>query len=303
MNKTLSFHLFEKIQESKSISKKDIGVIGPNLSGEIKLRLENPGLVLKRVEEGDNQVFSIGEKSCSIPKKYVTISTQPGYEIVSFDTNTNWFKQEHNMDRFEDVMEEFISSKFSNLGKSFNKFEEDANILLDLLGIEEDVKSYSHTSPLKLDAEISNGMELELVRENEKDMFKKLFLYKNSDSIHPFISIKRKGNRFNCQYRTPKGNYECKHDSISEMLENPIDKYLLCVCIGSEIEHSQRELVDHLMKIFKYHSWTNSEEKNSKNIQERKEIKRIMEILKNSIPEEHIEEMYSDARSKFLTKP
>ena len=68
MNKALSFKLFGKLHESKSVSKSDIGLIGPNLNGEIKLKLENPGLVLKRVEEGDDYVFSIGEKSCSIPK-------------------------------------------------------------------------------------------------------------------------------------------------------------------------------------------------------------------------------------------
>jgi hypothetical protein len=36
-------------------------------------------------------------------------------------------------------------------------------------------------------------------------------------------------------------------------------------------------------------------------LEETSEIKRVMEMLKNSIPEKHIEEMYTDARSKFIT--
>jgi hypothetical protein len=302
MNKALSFKLFGKLHESKSVSKSDIGLIGPNLNGEIKLKLENPGLVLKRVEEGDDYVFSIGEKSCSIPKKYVGLSTQPGFEVVTFDTNMNWFKDEKNRNAFDDIVEEFVSSKFSKMGKSFNKIEEDANVILDMLGIEDDIKSCNHSSDLSLDAEISNGMEIELVKENHDDLFKKIFIYRDSDAIHPFLAIKRNGNRFSCEYRTPRGMFECKHDSIAEMLENPVDKYLLTVCTGSETEGSQRELVDHLMKLFKYHSWSNPDQKNPKSIQERKEIKRVMSILKNSIPDDHIEEMYSDARSKFLSK-
>jgi hypothetical protein len=303
MNKVLNFELFGKLHESKEISKKDIGVIGPNLNGEIKLRLKNPGLVLKRVEEGDDYIFSIGEKSCCIPKKYVDISTQPGYEIVTFDTNMNWFKHEQNTNDFNDIIEEFISSEFTKMDNALNSLEEDANIILDILGIEEDIKSFNHISELSLDAEVSNGMEIEIIKERKTDLFKKFFVYKNSNAVHPFLSIKRKGNRFICEYQTPKGKHKNKHDSIAEILKNPIDRYLLCVCTGGDLDVPQRELVDHLIKLFKYHSWEISDSKNSKYIEEKEEIKRIMEILKNSIPEEHIEEMYSDARSKFFKKP
>jgi hypothetical protein len=302
MSKALTFQLFGKINESKSISKGDIGVIGPNLQGEIKIRVENPGLVLKRVEEGDDYVFSVGEKSCSIPKKYVSLSTQPGYDVITFDTNMNWFKQGENKDVFDDVIDEYVSLQFSKMGKSFNPMEEDANMILDILGIDSDIKSCNQSSPLSLEAEISNGMEMEMVKETDKDIFKKVFIYKNSDDIHPLLSIKRKGNRYNCEYKTPKGKFECKHDSVAEMLENPIDNYLLCVSTGRDLESPQRDLVDHLMKLFKYHSWSNPDQKSPKHIQERKEIKRIMEILKNSIPEAHIEEMYSDARTKYFPK-
>lgn len=301
MNKALNFAQFGKINESLSISKKDVGLIGPNMDGEIKLRIPNPGITLKRIDDGENYVFQIGEKSCSVPKKFISLSTQPGYDVVSFNTNTNWFKQDNNSEKISDVIEEYVSSQYKGLSQSNNPIKEDVNIILDLLGIEDDVRTFNSNSPLQMDGQVGNGMEFEMEKETPDDLFKKFFLYKDSESIHPMVSIKRKGGRFNCVYRTPKGNFECKHDSIDEMLNSPADKYLLTVCTEVESEDNQRNLVDHLMRLFKYHSWdkADSPAKVSKNTEEKKEIKKIMKILKNTIPEDHVEEMYMDARSKF----
>lgn len=304
MNRALKFEHFRKLDESSSISKKEMGVIGPNLKGEVKVRIQNPGVTLQRIDDGENFTFKIGKKSCSIPKKCVNVSTHPGYDVVSLDTNMNWFKSGKNEDKFNDVIEEYISVQYENLGKKINPMEEDVNIILDLIGIEEDVESYNQHSPLELDGIISNGMEFEIAKERDTDLFRKIFVYKDVDSIHPLISIKRKGGRYNCFYRTPKGNFGCKHDSIEEMLRNPVDMYLLSVCLKDSDDLKQRGLVDHLMKLFKYHSWSDKgvSSNTPKNMEEKAEIKRIMEMLKNSIPESHIEEMYTDARSKFLRK-
>jgi len=302
MNKALKFGQFGRIFESLGISKKDVGLIGPNMSGEIKLRIPNPGITLKRIDDGDNFTFQMGEKSCSVPKKYVGLTTQPGYDIISFDTNMNWFREDDNGEKISDIIEEYVSSQYKELSKVANQLEDDANMILDILGIKEDVKTFNSNSPLQMDGQISNGMEFEIEKEKPEDLFKKIFIYKTTDEIHPLISIKRKGGRFNCVYRTPKGNFECKHDSIKGMLDNPVDKYLLSVCNGGDNNKNQRDLVDHLMKLFKYHSWdkSSSPKKDDKHLDERREIKKVMNILKNTIPEQHIEEMYSDARSKFL---
>ena len=48
MDRALKFDHFRKLDESSSISKKDIGVIGPDLNGEIKVRIQNPGVTLKK---------------------------------------------------------------------------------------------------------------------------------------------------------------------------------------------------------------------------------------------------------------
>lgn len=302
MNKALNFAQFGRINESLSISKKDVGLIGPSMDGEIKLRIPNPGITLKRIDDGENYVFEIGEKSCSVPKKFISLSTQPGYDVVSFNTNTNWFKQGDNSERISDVIEEYVSSQYKGLSKSNDPIKDDVDIILDSLGIVEDVKEFNSISSLQMDGRIENGMEFEIEKESPDDLFKKFFLYKDTDSIHPMVSIKRKGGRFNCVYRTPKGNFECKHDSIDEMLNSPTDKYLLSVCIDRESEEDQKNLVDHLMRLFKYHSWNKADSpaKVSKNAEEKKEIKKVMGILKNTIPEGHVEEMYSDARSKFM---
>jgi hypothetical protein len=71
-----------------------------------------------------------------------------------------------------------------------------------------------------------------------------------------------------------------------------------------KLDDHQKDLVDHLLKLFKYHNWEKPENGSSKMeryLEETSEIKRVLEMLKNSIPEKHIEEMYTDARSKFIT--
>lgn len=304
MNRALKFNHFKKLNESKAISKEEIGVIGPDLKGGIKLRIPNPGITLKKVDAGENFVFEIGNKSCAIPKKYVDVSTQPGYDIVSFDTNMNWFKNDKNSEVFNDVVDEYISSQYENLSKKISPVEEDVNVILDLIGIDDDVKSLNSISTDKFDGRVSNGMEFEIEKENDLDLFKKIFIYKDVDSVHPLISIRRNRGRYNCFYRTQGGNFECRHDSVGEMLTSPIDRYLLSICLGHNDDSRQRDLVEHLMKLLKYHSWAHKgvDSKTPKNLEEKKEIKRIMKMLKNSIPEAHIDEMYIDARAKFLGK-
>jgi len=306
-NRALYFSQFVSVNESSHISKKDVGMIGPLPGGEVKFRVAVPHINLKRVEEGDNCTFEMNGNKCSIPKKCMHIATQPGFDTITFDTNMNWFKTPANMDSFSKVWEDYISGEYRKLGKRMNSLEEDVNILSDYLGIPDDVKDFDTQSPLEITGFLDNGMEFELEKETPDDLVKNFRVYLNADTVHPLVKIKRKGNRFNCVYRTPCGNFECKHDSLGEIGKNPIDRYLLNVCIEKDnSEDSQRDLVDHLMKLFKYHTWKNQEgdskEKIERHLEERKELKRIMKMLENTIPSNHIEEMYTDARSKFISQ-
>lgn len=303
----LNSYEFLSLNESNGVSKKDIGVIGPLPSGDLVIKYSTKDAPWKRNDSSSSHFFDVGESEIEIPKKCIDVSVSPGYDIITFKTGMNWFKNEENYRSFENLVEDFISHKLASGRKKINPLEEDVNIITDEIGIDADVDQSDQNSDFEIDGSLSNGMEFEFSKSSLDDPIKKLLLYKSREEIHPTIEMKRKGSKFSCKYRTPYGKFESEHDSLSSILKSPIDKYLLSVCIdGKNLEEDQRDLVNHLLTLFKYHTWVKPES-GVENVMERyldesREIKRVMEILKNSIPEKHIEEMYSDARAKFISK-
>ncbi len=303
-NFALNTSSFNALNESKCLSKKEIGMIGPLPTGEMKLRIPSSINTLKRTDESDCYVFEFQNYRVEIPKKCVDVSPKQGFDDIVFKTGMNWFKLPQNSEEFENVIESFIQSRYEEKSQKTNPLEEDVNLITDGIGIFDDVEKCESDSDLFLEGVLTNGMEFEFHKSSKEDPLKKIFLWKNSDNIHPSIEIRRKGSKYDCKYRTPKGIFECKHDSLSSIPESPIDKYLISVSTDVKLDDHQKDLVDHLFKLFKYHNWEKPENGSSKMeryLEETSEIKRVMEMLKNSIPEKHIEEMYTDARSKFIT--
>lgn len=244
-------------------------------------------------------IFKVKDSEVEIPENCCKISDR----YVEIKTDMSWFKNNDNFEKLYNLVENYISCQKEN---QTNSLVEDVNLVTEELGVFHDVVDFGMIGDTEIQGNLSNGMEFEFFKSSKEDPFKKILLYKNSDEIHPTIEIKRKGSTFNCRYRTPKGKFESEHDKLSLITKSPIDKYLVSVCCGKDQEQDQKELVNHLFKLFKYHSWQTPENKSpeivEKYSQESKEIKRVMEILKNSIPDKHIEEMYTDARSKFIAK-
>jgi len=299
MNKrVLSSFEFFSLNESKLYSKKDFGVIGPLPGGEFKMRMND---IFKVSENSENNsiILKVKDQSVELPSNSCRIDNG----LVEVRTNMNWFRNSDNFDNFYDLVEKYISCQNE---KKNHTLVDDVNLITEELGILDDVVDYDSESNTEIQGSLSNGMEFEFYKSTQDDPLKKILLYQNSDEIHPSIDVRRKGSKFSCRYRTPQGKFESEHDNLTSILKSPIDKYLVSVCCGKDGEVDQKELVNHLFKLFKYHSWekpqNGSPEVVEKYIQESKEIKRVMEILKNSIPEKHIEEMYTDARSKFISK-
>ena len=298
MNKNvLTAYEFFSLNESKCSSKKDFGLIGPLPSGELKIMMKD---VMEASEnpETDSYILTVKDTNVELPKNACNIDSNQ----ATIRTDMNWFRNDENFEKFHDLIEKYISCQQES---DNNKLVDDVNLLTEEIGINPDVNDYECDCDTEISGRLTNGMEFELYKDSETDPMKKLYLYKNEDEIHPTIEIKRKGSSYQCKYRTPKGVFESQHDTLSSINKKPVDRYLVSVCCDKEDDFYQKELVDHLLKLFKYHSWqkpeSGSEEKMERYLEESKEIKTVMEMLKNSIPEKHIEEMYSDARSKFIS--
>lgn len=299
MNKNvLSSFEFFSLNESKAFSKRDLGVIGPLPGGELKIRI-NDNFEVSENLENNSVVLKVKDQNVELPSNSCRIDNG----LVEVKTDMNWFKNADNFDNFYNLIEEYISCQIEN---KKNVLIDDVNLVTEELGISDDVVDYDSENDTEISGSLSNGMEFEFYKSSQEDPMKKILLYKNSEEIHPSIEVRRKGSKFSCRYRTPYGKFESDHDNLTSILKSPIDRYLVSVCSNKDSEEDQKELVNHLLKLFKYHSWETpqdgSPEVVEKYTQESKEIKRVMEILKNSIPEKHIEEMYTDARSKFISK-
>lgn len=298
-NRVLNFSSFDSINESNGFSKKNIGIIGPFDNGDMKIKIGvQPGFMME--ENGEDVRLSFGENSISIPSRCCKIDGN----TATIKTKMNWFEDDDNMDNFYSVIDSYISQKSSPEINEDSIVLDDVSMICDLLGIEVTDPKISKTSNKDYDCSIGKGREIEVSKSGSDDLFKNLRFYKNQDSIHPDIHIKKKSGDFSCKYRTDRGVFDTSHDNFRDILKNPVDSYLINVCLEKDDDkESEKALVDHLMKLLKYHDWklpeseTSSPEKHKK---ESSEIKKIMSILSNTIPEEHIEEMYTDARQRFI---
>lgn len=306
--KALSFCEYSALNEGYSLSKKDMGIIGPLENGIIKIQVPsgNHKDYISFDNMGDFIKINFGGKSVSIPEKCSSVSTQPGFDVVTLKTNMNWFNDPVNSEAFEDIMEEYISSRFSKMASSTNPVADDVEMVMDMFGVNANVKAVDEVADDLYECDLDNGMQVEITKDKSKDLFKSLRVYRSQNDIHPGFTLKRDAGGFQCKYRTPHCNHETSHDNLGSLLSDPIDAYLNCVVMGIDTDEKQKDLVDYLLKVLRYHSWESNENVSAsvaeKNLREKEEISKVMDILKNSIPESHIEEMYTDARSRFSSK-
>lgn len=306
-NKAVSFANFKKQDSPHSFSKKGSGILGPFMDGTLKIRIprnKNPNYISLE-ESGENMIFNFRDKNVSIPIKCVITNDLDSKNLVVVKTNMNWFDDEANSSLFEDFIDYYLTSKIVGDKNPMQPILDDLEIVLDVLGVDSGVKKIHQLGQKSYECELENGYFIELFKKDDLDLFKKISFYQKDSDIHPCLTIQRSPGEFICKYKTPHCKFESNHDSFKDIFSSPVDSYLIGICLGLETEQRQRELVDYLMKALKYHTWkdnSNSREEIEKNKKEHLEILKVMDALKNTIPEKHIEEMYSDARSKFYNR-
>lgn len=301
-----SYNQYTTLYESEYVGKNDIGVIGPLLNGDLKLRVSSTRIPesISYLMNEDGISLEYDDRKITIPKKCCDISTGTSFDSINIKTDMDWFKKPENIDPLDDLIEAYIENKFKPLGKKYTQLEGDVDLICDILGIKDKILSFNETSDGVYEFDMSNGYQIELSRADELDMFKGFRVYLSKDDIHPALTIKRNNSSITAKYRTEKCTHETEHDSFKLLMKNPIDLYLIKTSLNQKLGDEEGILVDHLMRALKYHKWTISDTASKsikdKQQQELSEIKKIMDILKNSIEESHIEEMYADARQKFL---
>lgn len=302
-NPVLNFGEFININESHFPNKTSLGILGPFIDGVVKIKIphtgENNRISHRETPEGHN--LSYGDSTISMPKKCMKKTNFGDFDILKVDTSMNWFDVKENSLAFDDFLENYISSEIAG-AKSNPSVGEDIELIMDMLGVDCSVAEITEIDENLYEADLDNGMQVELDRKSKDDLFKSIRVYKDANDIHPAFTLKKNGGKFGCKYTTDKGSHATSHDKIQGIKSDPVDQYMLSIVMGKDAEEHQKNLVDHLLKMLKYHSRSDESSVDERKIREKSEIDNLMNVLKNTIPESHIEEMYTHARSNFSSK-
>lgn len=286
------FDEFLMLNEAKTLGKMDLGIIGPLANWSMKIQAypePNHGMIGYAIDEEENVELSYQDKKISIPRKTCELKKSPDFISLEVKPYTSWFSREENREALEDFIEFYLNDKSQEKKKDNLSISNDIEILLDVIGIPTTVTDCRKISNLFYEADLENGMQAEMKKTDENDLFKNLKIYKDNNSKFPDVKLKRSGIGKTAEFRCPNGTYSETADSFSALFKMPTTKYLMGICLASLDKENEKELVSHLQKLVKYHT------KDSSNIQkyemEKEEIERLKKMLTQTIELSHLEEM------------
>ena len=124
----------------------------------------------------------------------------------------------------------------------------------------------------------------------------------NSGSSSPQVEIYRDKPGFETIFNTPQGRFSRKTGKITDLVKDPIHKYLFHSSLERDPALYQEPVVNYLNSILKNHDWRPKSTKHVETVSDsEKEISRIKKMLMNTLTEEVLDEMYAKAREKYTT--
>ena len=297
----LNFTDFNLLNESHTFGKKNLGIIGPLANWSMKIQAypePNNGMIGYAMDEDEIELFH-GDKKLRIPSKSCDVQEKPDYSIIEIKPHTKWIDSDSSREQLEDFIEDYINTRSKKERDPASSVSDDIEIVMDLIGISEKVKSCNYVKENFFEADLENGMQIEVKKGQDDDLFKTLKIYKDNLSNFPDVKIKRSGVGKVGEFRTKMGEFSETGDSISDLLKQPCTKYLLQHSLGNPDEQTGEDLLNHYKKLLRHHEFKNeaSSFNASKHEMEKKEINRLKQILRNSVSERDLEKIYNEFRN------
>lgn len=284
------FNDFVSLNESESVSKKNLGIIGPLANWSLKLQVypePNQGMIGYALDENWIEL-SHKDKKVRFPKSCCEMKSNPKSAVIHIKPYTKWFSKLKNREEVEEFIDSFVESYTIKKQNDLEEITENAHMILDLLGIHSQVeggkKKFSDLYELKLE----NGMEIEIEKQDKSDLFDEMRIYKTSDSKFPDIRVKRKNDQCLMEFRGPSGKFKETEESLTDIFENKICKYLTkCV-----LEMDCLEEESYLIRQLKEKISEKSDLKDPEKIEKRKAVvENLRSVLSNSIENSKLEEI------------
>jgi len=297
----LNFTDFNLLNESHTFGKKNLGIIGPLANWSMKIQAypePNNGMIGYAIDEDAIELFH-GDKKLRIPSKSCDVQEKPDYSIIEIKPHTKWIDSNSSREQLEDFIEDYINTRSKKERDPASSVSDDIEIVMDLIGISEKVKSCNYVKENFFEADLENGMQIEVKKGQDDDLFKTFKIYKDNLSNFPDVKIKRSGVGKVGEFRTKMGEFSETGDSISDLFKQPCTKYLLQHSLGKPDEQTGEDLLNHYKKLLRHHEFKNeaSSFNASKHEMEKKEINRLKQILRNSVSERDLEKIYNEFRN------
>lgn len=310
-----NFDNFDYFLNEGNSYKKSLGVLGPFDDWGYKIKTSSPsndnpdnsGNIFFEDSGEDDENFSLtyfygdGHKSNSItlPKGSFIFGGSKEMPILQTRKNIKWWDNEENQNSLDDFLNAFVESK-NFFGPSEYDPIDDVYSILDEIGIDPRIKGSRKKKDLHWVVDLEDGSEVELRKENLDDFLKNLRIYLTAKSFSPEIEIRHDRPGFETVFNTPKGKFIRKCEKISDLHQDPINKYLLHSSLNKDPKLYQEPVVNYLNSILKSHDWGTKGKKNLDSFNEKeRHINEIKKILSNTISESDLDGMYSSAREKY----
>jgi len=296
----LNFSDFNLLNESYSAGKKNLGIIGPLANWSMKIQAypePNNGMIGYALDEDAIELFH-GNHKLKIPSKYCNFEKKPEYLVVEIKPHTKWIDSANSREDLENFIEEYVNLKTKQNLDPAQSVSDDIEMIIDLLGLDAKVKSCNRSRDNFFEADLDNGMQIELKKGQNEDLFKNFKIYRDSTSRFPDVKIKRSGVGKVGEFRTKMGEFTESGDSISDLFKQPCTKYLIQNSLGSADEETKNDLLSHYKNLLKHHEFYKEDSSHNlvKHEMEKQEISRVKRILSNSLSEEDLEKIYNEFR-------
>jgi hypothetical protein len=247
-------------------------------------------------------VNKAGEELDSIEIPLSIIKTKKGENGKVSRVSINKYKNLEDHDTTEDLIDDFIEG-FANYltvknGQRTESTRCDIEILLDLLGIPDDVDTIKRKDRDSWEAVLKNKSLVDLKKRNKHDLFGSFKIYKTKDSTIPCLHIDNKGESKKTSFNfddDPSMGIE-EPIGLSELKsKNPYYDYLINRCTGRDTKTHKDGFVNYFIETLK-NNRSNNQNKSSDNPIHRSEtddsIRRMRKALSTFLPNEEIESIY-----------
>jgi len=295
--------------------KKGLGIIGPFTDWGYKIKTSCPEaggettdqnvIVSGLGEDADDltlkYLYGDGKESdpISFPKNSFDVSGSSHSPILQTRKNIRWWDDEENQQCLDDLLDSFVESKDFPLPQE-QSIEGDILSVLEILGIDTTVSRVEKKRDNHWIAYLEDESEIELKKKDGEDFLKNLKIYLNSGSASPHVEIYRDKPGFETIFNTPQGRFARKTEKITDLVKDPIHKYLFHSSLERDPALYQEPVVNYLNAILKNHDWRPKSTKHVGSVSDsEKEINLIKKMLMNTLTEESLDEMYAKAREKY----